>query len=728
MRPLPAREAVKVGDEYYIHPSALAQNIKKLRLKHGDSFLVCDCQGELPSYMPGELGFYHAGTRFLSMFETRIGGQPPLLLFSSVARDHSSIVVDFTNPPLEGDDGTSVPADSVYLRKELIVYQNKLIVSLRLANHYLERLVLPISLRFDSDFRDIFEVRGTKRKARGEMLEPECLEAAVRLRYRGLDGIARLTEISFAPRPASVSAREASYLLALEPRAEEEIEIVIGALCEPGPHRAGRLGLRQAAARLAREAEEWRAENTLFRSSNQAFNQMVQQAAADLRLLLTPTPDGPFPYAGLPWFAAPFGRDALITALQILPFNQSCARSVLLFLARYQGKRVDPFKDEQPGKIMHELRSGEMANLREIPFIPYYGTVDATPLFIMLAGEYFDWTGDEATLRRIWPNIEAALAWIENYGDMDGDGFVEYIRQSPKGLANQGWKDSGDSVSHADGRLAQPPIALCEVQGYCYAAWRAAARLAGFLEYHDIENTLIEKANELKRKFNRAFWIPELEFYAMALDRDKQPCRVISSNPGHCLWTEVADREKARAVASRMLSDELFCGWGIRTLGKREVRYNPMSYHNGSVWPFDTALAAAGFKRYGFAEEFNQLATALFEASLYLEGARLPELYCGFDRVPLHGPALYPVACTPQAWAAGAVFMLIGAMLGLEAQAWNRHLVFKNPLLPPWLEWLEVRNLRCGGNSVDLVVQRGKLGGSIEILSKSRDLDITVKR
>ncbi len=727
MRPLPAREAVKVGDEYYIHPSALAQNIKKLRLKHGESFLVCDRKGELPGYMLGELGFYHAGTRFLNLFETLIGGQQPLLLFSSVARDNSSIVVDFTNPALE-DGGTRMPADSVYLRKELVVYENRLIVLLRLVNHHLERLVLPVRLRFDADFRDIFEVRGTRRKARGEVLEPERLGNAVRLRYRGLDGLSRETEISFAPEPTSVSAFEASYLLELEPREERELEVSVAALCEQGPLRAERLGLRQAAARLAREAEEWRGENTLFLSSNEAFNQMIGQAASDLRLLLTPTPDGPFPYAGVPWFAAPFGRDALITALQILPFNQSCALSVLLFLARHQGKFVDRFKDEQPGKILHELRSGEMANLREIPFIPYYGTIDATPLFIMLAGEYFDWTGDEATLRRIWPNIEAALAWIENYGDMDGDGFLEYHRQSPKGLANQGWKDSGDAVSHADGRLAEPPIALCEVQGYCYAAWRSAARLAARFGYRELADSLSEKAGQLKDKFNRAFWVPELGFYALALDGDKQPCCVVSSNPGHCLWTQIADQEKAKAVASRMLSSELFCGWGIRTLSKREVRYNPMSYHNGSVWPFDNAVAAAGFKRYGFAEEFGEVAVALFEASLYLEGARLPELYCGFERVPLHGPALYPVACTPQAWAAGAVFMLIAAMLGLEADASNRHLIFKNPLLPPWLEWLEVKNLRCGGNSVDLVVQRGKLGGSIEILSKSRDLDITVKR
>ena len=438
--------------------------------------------------------------------------------------------------------------------------------------------------------------------------------------------------------------------------------------------------------------------------------------------------DGFVPYAGIPWYVAPFGRDALITALQLLPFEPEIARGTLRYLARLQGTVDDAFTDQEPGKILHEYRRGEMATCREIPFIPYYGSVDATPLFVMLASAYLKWTDDVDFAREMWPAVERALAWMWAMGEAQGRGFLAYARRSPVGLPNQGWKDSHDSVMYADGRLAEPPIALAEVQGYQYAALLGAAAMAEALGRDAEVPALRARARRLQERFEADFWLPDEAFYALALDRDGAPCRVISSNPGHLLWTRIVSDSRAQIVARRLLQDDMFTGWGLRTLSSRERAYNPMSYHNGSVWPHDTALAAVGMREYGMNAQFLTLATGLFEAVLQFDDMRMPELFCGFPRVAGYAPTRYPVACSPQAWASGVVFQLIGAMLGLRPEAADNQITLARPTLPGWLTWIEIRGLRVSKSRLGMRVLQGSDGAAVELLARDGDAELVVRR
>jgi glycogen debranching enzyme len=477
--------------------------------------------------------------------------------------------------------------------------------------------------------------------------------------------------------------------------------------------------------------EEAQAASQRVVTSSPQCNEWINRSRADLRMMVTPTPNGPYPYAGVPWFNAPFGRDGIITALAMLAIDPGMARGVLTYLAATQATACVPEQDAEPGKILHETRQGEMAALGEIPFARYYGSVDATPLFVMLAGAYYERTGDGAFIESIWPNIERALEWIETFGDCDGDGFVEYLRRSPNGLRHQGWKDSGDAIFHADGSLAEGPIALCEVQGYVYAAWRHAAVLAQLLGRTERSQTLHRAAEELQRRFEEAFWCEERAIYALALDGRKRPCRVRTSNAGHCLLTGIASREHAERTAQTLLSDEMFSGWGVRTVATSEVRYNPMSYHNGSVWPHDTALVAAGLERYGFKEQAMQLFTGLFDATLSLEIPRLPELFCGFEKRPGEGPTLYPVACAPQAWASAAVFLLIQSSLGLSVAGPMSQIRVSHPLLPRFLQEIRFEQLTLKDASVDLLfrrLRRENQDASLSVLGKRGDVNVVVVR
>jgi glycogen debranching enzyme len=452
-------------------------------------------------------------------------------------------------------------------------------------------------------------------------------------------------------------------------------------------------------------------------TSSLGFNDWLRRSLADLAMMMTPTRHGDYPYAGVPWFSTPFGRDGLITAFECLWANPGIARGVLAFLAATQARAADPDRDAMPGKILHEMRQGEMAALGEIPFDRYYGSHDATPLFVALAAAYFERTGDRRFIEQLWPAIELALAWIDRHGDADGDGFIEYARMAPTGLIHQGWKDSHDAVFHAGGELAEGGIALCEIQAYVYAAWRGAVTLASAAGLHGRAADYDRRARAMAERFETAFWNDTLGTYALALDGAKRQCAVRSSNAGHALFAGIAAPSRAGSVARALMGPEGFSGWGVRTVSTSEVRYNPMSYHNGSIWPHDNAVIAAGFARYGLHDEALTLLTAMFEASGAFHLRRLPELFCGFGREPGEGPISYPVACHPQAWASGSALLLLQAALGVEIRAADRVITFTRPRLPEFLKEVRLHNLRVGPDSVDLLLHR-----------HDRDVGITVVR
>ena len=725
MRSMPDEER-PAGDPYYIQASSVAADRPKLVLKHNEAFLVADSRGDFPDIPESEFGFYVDGTRFLSQLELVMHGHPPLVLNAALSEDTLQIAVDLTNPDILHDGGIALPGRMLRIARLLTIFDNQLYQRLTVESFAEVSHPLTLTWHFGTDFVDVFEVRGFTRARRGALVAPARDPDHVALGYEGLDRVRRTTHLAFVPRPIRLTDAAATYELTLAPGAVFEISVVVTAITEAGARRDLRLADVMDRRRI--ESEQLRGAAAAIASDHQQFNLWIDRARTDLHMLLTETPDGFVPYAGIPWFVAPFGRDSLITALQILPFEPEVARGTLRYLARYQARVEDDFTDQQPGKILHELRRGELANLREIPFIPYYGTVDATPLFVMLLAEYVRWTGDLDLARQLWPAVENALAWMEGPGSPDGDGYLKYVRRSSMGLLNQGWKDSRDAIMHASGELTQAPIALAEVQGYQYAALLGAADLSDAIGRGERAPALRDAARRLRARFEQDFWLEDEGFYALALDGEGQPCRVISSNPGHCLWTGIVDPPRAESVAKHLLSDDMFTGWGVRTLSARARLYNPMSYHNGSVWPHDTAIAAAGLRRYGFAEPFLALSTALFQAVLHWEGLRMPELFCGFRRQPGYGPTRYPVACSPQAWAAGVVFALVGGMLGFTTDARRNQLTLDRPILPPWLNWIELRDLRFRNSRLSLMVERGRQGPAVELLSREGDAEVLIRR
>jgi len=594
---------------------------------------------------------------------------------------------------------------------------------LALRNHGDRPLVLELSVQFDNDFADLFEVRGMRRLRRGIASRKVIAADQVLLSYQGLDGQMRRTRLNFDPQPTELSPTSASYRIELAPHEMKPIFLTI-ACNQPATERPA--PFLRALLAAHRDLRAGARNMTTVETSSELFNEVLCRSAADLAMLMTATPQGRYPYAGIPWYSTTFGRDGLITALQMLWCDPGMARGVLRRLAHFQATASNPLSDAEPGKILHEMRDGEMAVLGEVPFRLYYGSVDSTPLFVLLAGLYVERTGDDATLLELWPAVEAALLWIDTYGDADGDGFVEYYRKTEKGLANQGWKDSYDAVFHADGRLAQGPIALAEVQGYVFAAKQVAARCARRLGHDQLASKLEADAARLAEKFEAAFWCPEIETYALALDGAKEPCRVRTSNAGQVLFTGIARPEHASLVADGLLSARFFSGWGIRTVARGEVRYNPMSYHNGSIWPHDNALIVLGFARYGLKRAVTQVTRGLFEAATYMDLRRLPELFCGFQRERRRGPTLYPVACVPQAWASATPFSLIESMLGLEFEPQANEIHLRNPRLPAFLDEVILRNLVVGASSMDLKVRRHGHEVSLEVLRASGKIQASV--
>ena len=705
---------VQIDGRYYILATSNLADESDRVLKHGESFAIFDRWGDVIPVGMGEEGLYHRGTRHLSGLRLRIGDERPLLLGSTTRHDNSRLTVDLANPDMIVE-GRPMRAGTVHLSRTKVLWAGACHERIVVRNFAQEAVVVPISLRFLADFADIFEVRGMERPQRGTLLDSAIEDGRIVLAYDGLDGVRRTTHIGFSPVPDQLERREAVYRLELPAGGTAHLEMRID--CEAGSS-PREVDFASALTRASAELEGRFDRSARIASSSELFDDWVTRSLADVVMMTSETADGSYPYAGVPWFSTVFGRDGIITAYQMLWVQPALARGVLRHLAAMQATHDDPERDAQPGKILHEVRQGEMAALMEIPFGRYYGSHDSTPLFVMLAGAYYRHTGDLQLARDLWPNIEAALAWIDGPADPDGDGFIEYARRTSTGLVHQGWKDSNDSIFHADGSLVDGPVALCEFQGYVFAARLAAADLADALGHAPRARQLRSQAETLRGRFEEAFWDDELGTYGIALDGRKELCRVPTSNPSHCLWTGIASAERAASVTEQLLGDAMFSGWGIRTVAAGQVRYNPMSYHDGSIWPHDNALAALGMARYGHADAATRVMHGLFDASRHFDLARMPELFCGFTRRTGEGPTRYPVACAPQAWAAGAVFMLLQACIGLHVDGPTSTLHISNARLPLFLDHLQLENLAVGEARIDLRLQRQRDGVGVDVLER----------
>ena len=722
------RSVIQIGSDFYIHASALTSRRATRVLVNGESFAVFEVGGDILETPQEPLGFFHRDTRYLSRFELKIGGETPYCLNSYTSRENAQVRVNLSNPDLGSEEKKiALPRNSIQIERDWVIAGPGLFHKVVVRNFTWLHIQLPLDFLFAADFADLFEVRGFKRLRRGEYSAPKVAGNSIEFVYRGVDRVQRFSNMLFKPRPAALEAGRAAFNLTLGPDEARELEVRIVGGSEDTVTR-NKLPLRFGKALVKRRREIARCEAgwSTITSSSESLERLLCRSSADLTSMIRYSPEGQFSMAGIPWFATLFGRDSILTALLVLPFNPALAVGTLRMLARLQGSQVCPQRDEQPGKIVHEIRAGELASTGEVPFGRYYGSVDATPLFLWLLGSYVATTGDITLAEELWPNAERALQWIERWGDPDGDMYVEYLSEPTPGLVNQGWKDSFDAVSHANGALARAPIALCEVQGYVYAAYTSIAEVAGRLGHQEMADRVSEHAETLKSRFSRDFWLERERTVALALDANKRPCRVMASNSAHCLATGLLDREQSEALAERLISEEMFTGWGIRTLGSAEQRYSPISYHNGSVWPHDNAIAAAGLARITGRQAVLRILEGLLEASIQLSTGSLPELFCGFRREERLSPVPYPVACHPQAWSAASIFMILQAMLGIRTLGFDHKLVIDSPVMPDWLDWLKIENLKVGEGAVSVLVRRAPEGASIGIIERRGDVTVEV--
>jgi glycogen debranching enzyme len=670
-----------------------------MSLKHDRLFLLADQRGDVTPPGNCALGLFEDDTRILSHYELRAAGGPAARLSTQVVQPYyAQIDLAVTDHAFGGNAWD--PKHAIYLRRELLL-EDALVERLTLTNYLVRPIDYWVELHVGCDFADIFEVRGWRRERRGEFLAPVSEDSTIRFAYRGLDGVLAESEITFRDRPDALDARHARWRLRLSPGTPVQLQWEVGRVgTRDTPTREAALDHRRR--RLAASYDEWRDACSSWTSDVATFDATLTRAVDDLRSLYISTGRERVISAGIPWYSTVFGRDSIITSLETLPLNPRIAIDTLRYLARHQGAAENAFTEEQPGKIMHELRRGEMARSGEIPHVPYYGTIDATPLWLVLLHETWRWTGDAALVRELLPNARRALEWIDRYGDLDGDGLVEYARTSDRGLVNQGWKDSGDGVPFPDGRLPAPPIALVEVQGYVYDAKVRAAALLTLAGEHEAAERLRREAAQLRERVIERFWLEELGTFALALDGEKRPIPTLTSNPGHLLWSRLPDDSRARRTADTLLAPDMFCGWGIRTLSARHPVFNPMSYHDGSVWPHDNALIVMGLSHYGLGANALPVIEAAHDVAAAATFNRLPELYCGMTRNGSSRPVDYPVSCSPQAWASGALFMMLQAVLGILPDAPSGTLHIRNPVMPVSLGELTIHRLRVGDARVSL--------------------------
>ena len=697
--------------------------------KHGNLYLLTDGRGDIRVDGRG-LGLYDLDTRILSTSILRLNGAQLTLLRGPHQNDGAD-TIQLTNPELRRNPADKRAAAPSLARRELSLTRARRIDRFLMESVTIESYSeltegLEVELGLGVDMADIFEVRGYPRTARGSLCPIELRDDRAIFAYDGLDGRHRTTTVvAEGARLDPVDDHEALpgatvvavWRARLKPGRRVTFEWTVENATKGGGVRP-RTGHPERIALAAPRID----------SDHELLNRTLTRSLADLVTLRNDGPDDGEHYlaAGIPWFATLFGRDSIIAALETVAFIPSLAVATLTVLARLQSTVDDPWHDAEPGKILHEMRTGEMAKAGETPHDAYYGSIDSTPLWLILLGATHAWTGDDALLERLWPNALAALAWIDELGDLDGDGFVEYRRRSRLGLLNQGWKDSGDAIRHTDGLPAQGPIALAEVQGYVYSAKRSMARLARHRGEMELAAKLDAAADELRVRFDAAFWMPEARFYAMALDGEKRPVESIGSNAGQALWTGIVPASRAARVGERMLEPDMFSGWGVRTFAKGQPGYNPVGYHTGSIWPHDNALIAAGLKANGAADGANLLAGRLIEAAQWFPDMRLPELFCGFARTDVGAPVAYPVACSPQAWSAAAPFFLLHTMLGLRADASAQRLELVHPTLPDWLGRVTVTGLPVGGDTVDLLVHRWRGRTSAELLGRHGSVDVII--
>ncbi len=671
-----SRTVIQLGSDFYIHASSLTSRRATRVLVNGESFAVFEVGGDILESPLEPLGFFHRDTRYLSRFELKIAGETPYYLNSDSSREKAQLRINLSNPDLGFQaEAVELPHNSIQLERNWVIAGAVLFHKVVVRNYARLPVEIPLDFLFGVDFADLFEVRGFKRSRRGSYDEPQVAADRVRFAYRGLDDQRRVTEIVLEPAPIRLGRDRASFLFTLKPDEQRELEVRIAGECVEVPvRRAAPVRFEDALSQRRGEIAQLDAGWSKITASHEPLDSLLRRSSADLTTVIQFAPEGTFLMAGIPWFATLFGRDSILTALSVLPFNPALSVGTLKTLAGLQGSEVNATRDEQPGKIVHEIRGGELAATGEVPFGRYYGTVDATPLFLWLLGRYVATTGDLGLAEQLWNNVERAFQWIEQWGDRDGDMYVEYLRETPRGLANQGWKDSFDAISHSDGTLARPPIALCEVQGYVYAAYSSIAEVALRLGRQDTAARLNQRAAALKSRFERDFWLER-----------------------------------------------------VRTLGVGERRYNPMSYHNGSVWPHDNALVAAGLASVQERRGVLRILEGLLQAAAQFNTGSLPELFCGFPRDQLLGPVPYPVACHPQAWSAASIFMIVQAMLGFEVMGFERKLVIDSPVMPEWLEWLKIENLKIGDGAVSLLIRRSPEVPAIEILEKHGPITVEIR-
>ncbi len=728
---------------------------QQLVLKENETFIVSRADGNITG---GDAdGLYYHDTRYLSLLNFKLNGLDLELLNSSGEQNFMGNL-QFANPYFVTEAGEQVKPQTLNIERSRMI-MGGLHERIEIVNYNNFPVPATISLQAAADFRDMFDVRGFSRTVWGTIETPTWDGKTLTFSYLSSDEQKHLSSVLTAePAPdqaeislprrqigatqegsivpnlvndaVQVEVNAPSATLAWDIVLQPQQEYVITFQVRPSElvNEQQDDDFNRNVDALDQRYEQWTAESSRMTTNDELYNRLLYRSSTDLRVLMLDSEGGFFPAAGIPWYSCPFGRDSLITAYQMLSLNPQVAVGTLRMLAKHQATEVDDWRDAQPGKILHEIREGEMARLKMVPHTPYYGTVDATPLFIMLFCEMMNWIDDAAIYQELLPNVMAALNWIDEYGDLDGDGFVEYERKSSKGILNQVWKDSDDSTLMPDGQPAASPVAAVEVQGYVYNAKLSLANLLRRKGEAATAERLEREAAELKVRFNAAFWMPEVGYYAQALDREKRQVPAITSNPGHCLLTGIIDDDKAAAVVKRLMAPDMASGWGIRTLSSESYHYNPMSYHRGSIWPHDNSLIAEGFKRYGFHQEANDLIRQIFEASLHFRYYRLPELFCGFQREGRYHsrPAEYPVSCSPQAWAAGTPIMMFQTLLGLQPEPTSRKLRL-HPRLPTWLHRLKLGNLRLGNRRLDLSVERGHDGhDAVEIRGQSQGIAVEI--